>query len=511
MGENFIKFKEKAFKIRLFKSIASAASLGLFVTGLLILLHKLELIGIMPFASAAIGFGAGLCLGCALFFILASSDIELARRLDKELSLDERVQTMLEYSGEASFMHELQRADANSRLSEVSPKHLRLRRIWIYVILFAVGAAMLVTSLVYSKPIVEEPAPEEEEFAITEIQIKAMNELIASVEESEMASPYRENTVKILTDLLGTLKETYTVREKDAAVKESMKKILIEVDNSSCALELMNALWSSETDELKSLAEAINYYEWPILDEWDKFLSEVAVFRADFIHPDATLEEPDENKISTETELVFLKASSGLVGAIEKSKLLPSDELSVVLTKLATASVENEDGTRIYGFAKLSELVSSHGYTAVQRELDATVSILSAELFAALSAHKENTDTGENAVKRIGDIFDTEILKFERPSFVESSEDGEAPSSDDENKGGSGAIGSGTEFGSDDLVLDPYTNTYVEYGVIIERYYALMFGGLENGGYTEEEKDAMEKYFAILYGGFEKGEENTDE
>ena len=57
------------------------------------------------------------------------------------------------------------------------------------------------------------------------------------------------------------------------------------------------------------------------------------------------------------------------------------------------------------------------------------------------------------------------------------------------------------------MVLDPMTNKYVEYGTILERYYKLMFGKVEDGDYTEQEKEAMEKYFAILYGGFEeKGE-----
>ena len=158
-------------------------------------------------------------------------------------------------------------------------------------------------------------------------------------------------------------------------------------------------------------------------------------------------------------------------------------------------------------YAPLPLLIYVNGYSAVQRELDATVTAISSELFAALLTHKASTDVGEGAVKRLADIFDCAQPKFERPSFAEISEEGEAPS-DEEGKGGSGAIGSGTEYGSDDLVLDPYTNTYVEYGVILERYYALMFGGLEGGGYTEAEKDAMEKYFAILYGGFDKKEED---
>jgi len=52
---------------------------------------------------------------------------------------------------------------------------------------------------------------------------------------------------------------------------------------------------------------------------------------------------------------------------------------------------------------------------------------------------------------------------------------------------------------------------YVEYGVILDKYYKLMFGKLENGQYTDEEKKAIEKYFDILYGGFDnKNEENEN-
>ena len=63
---------------------------------------------------------------------------------------------------------------------------------------------------------------------------------------------------------------------------------------------------------------------------------------------------------------------------------------------------------------------------------------------------------------------------------------------------------------SDDLIYDPYTNTYLPYGEVLDRYYALMLGSVENGNHTETERLALLKYFSILYGGFEEGE-NSDE
>ena len=38
-----------------------------------------------------------------------------------------------------------------------------------------------------------------------------------------------------------------------------------------------------------------------------------------------------------------------------------------------------------------------------------------------------------------------------------------------------------------------------------------MFGKLQNGNYTDEEKLAMEKYFDILYGGFDEGDTENEE
>ncbi len=508
MVENFTRFKRRIFVIRLFKSIIVGISIGALVSGLLIFLSKIEAIKLNPVIAGVIGVATSLALGCGLFFLLRISDLGLARLLDSELSLDERVETMLQYSGEESAMHRLQREDAEKHLSTASVKILKIHRMWIYIAALVLSLGVFLFSLIYSVPTEEEPPVIEEEFHITELQIKATEQLISSVANSEMASPYRENTVSALTDMLTALKVTETVREKDATVTVAMEKILKEVDDSSGAVELISALWSANTEQAQELAIAINYYDWPTLDEWNKFERELSDFGESFVHPDAAAESPDESKIKTETELLLLNCSSGISSALAASKIHPSDALSLVLARLALADEENEDGTRFYGIQKLSALVSAFGYNSVMRELESTLEIVKGELFDALSVHKENTDTGEDAIIKIGSIFNCKLPKFKRPSFASVS--GENSSSGDDETGGGGAIGSGTEYGSDDLVLDPYTNTYVEYGVILERYYALMFAGLESGNYNDAQKEAMEKYFAILYGGFEKGEE-TDE
>ena len=66
---------------------------------------------------------------------------------------------------------------------------------------------------------------------------------------------------------------------------------------------------------------------------------------------------------------------------------------------------------------------------------------------------------------------------------------------DDEDTQNSGGVGEGVKFGSDDLVLDPLTGKYVEYGTLIDKYYAIIYEKLDSGSYSEAQKDAIKKYF----------------
>ncbi|MBR7181819.1 MAG: hypothetical protein IKD28_03440, partial [Clostridia bacterium] len=144
--------------------------------------------------------------------------------------------------------------------------------------------------------------------------------------------------------------------------------------------------------------------------------------------------------------------------------------------------------------------VALNDYQRMQDEwVTPKMSVHKMAIAAALERDLTNTGTGEAAMTRIGELFGYTVPPFDRPQLVTDSapEDG---GSGGEGGGGGGAIGGGTIYGSDDLVLDPKTDTFVEYGKILNDYYALMFGKGENGAFTEEEQAMLEKYFQILYG-----------
>lgn len=503
MGEHFLKFKKKAFTVRLIKSILLGLSAGMLLSGIFLLLFKFEVIKGQPILSLPIGVGAFLLAGLGTYFVLHTSNKAIARRLDEEFSLNEKVQTMLAYEKEEGTIYHLQREDANESLRSIPTKRLKFKWLWAYIVGVAIGAVSLASGFLFSPVVTPPPPPVQEPFELTGIQKAAMEELIVYVESSAMQSPYKENVATSLKDLLSKLEAATLAKEKDEALKASMDYIYAQTDESSTAVELMNALWSSETATVQRLAETLNYYEWQKSDEWGSFSNEMTNFRTSFIHADTMEEEPDEITMAQDTGALLSRIESNVSIALTRAGVAEEDALSVQLKRFVYVDETYGDGAHLYGFAVLAGMAETLGYEKMQKELDATFAALGSEIFKALEEHAANTGTGEYAMTKLNELFLCGLPKFERPNFYEASE-GDDPMGDGDEGGGGAGIGDGAVYGSDDLVLDPITNTYVEYGTILDKYYALMFSKVQDGDYTEQEKEAMEKYFAILYGGFEE-------
>ena len=324
-----------------------------------------------------------------------------------------------------------------------------------------------------------------------------------------MDEPYRENVAGALTSMLDDLKIVTTVEDRDNVLKATIEKILLENDNSSSAVEIVNELWKSENKAVRSLAKALNYYDLPKINEWDKYVERVTALRTSFNYVLSENEQLSEETRVEATKLLLAKSAEQIVTALNTSKIDASDALYAVVLRFAMANeVDEKFGTKLSGLHLISQTIEEIGYKDAQRELDSTFTQLTDIIYEVISQQRTNTDTGEYAITKICTLFGYTIPKFERPQLIESTTD---DSSDDNNSGGAtGGPGQGTEYGSDDLVYDPITNKYVEYGVILQKYYDLMFGKAEGGAYTEEERLAMQKYFDILYNGFDEENENTE-
>lgn len=503
MGENFKRFKKRAFLHRLLGSVLGGISAGLATAGALLLLYKLEVISLLPLYCALIGGGAALLVGGALFLILGGSDAALASRLDRELGLYERVGTMVAYSDSPDGMHVIQREDAEEKLSLIPTSRLRFKRLWIFLAALLVGAALLAVGIIVKDQRTAPEPPKIKPFALSAMQEAGIIELIAYVDTSEMDEPYKAELKDELGKLLTELKAVDTEPQMLATMAASLTEISAITYDSSSMTEILNALWATGGDRIQALAKALDTTEMTDPD-WGEFADNynayiVALSVLTVSDAEGAAEPTDAERlahIKWSLEDVSIKVARGLT----TSGIKAGDPLYDILTFMVSDGEVSEDGA--FGYAALLSLIDDWPYEIASAELTKTLNAMSEPLFNVISRQKINANTGEYVQRKLSVLFEVPIPPFERPTLKDSGTSGGGD--DDQSGATSGGVGEGVQYGSDDLVLDPLTGKYVKYSELYAKYNTLMLEKLSNAdyGYTEAQKKAIEKYFALLYSGF---------
>lgn len=500
----FIKFEKRMLAARWLKSILASLAAGALSGGAALALIKLELIrgGVREAATA--GAVAVLAAFLITFFALRTSRKRLAERLDRELLLEEKVSTMVAFSKESGEMTALQRADAEMALLALPKGKLRAKRVWIYILALCIGASALAAAIVMPE---KEPYAEPEvivPFEISEMQLAGIEELIKYVDNSEMEEPYRGNVRAALVTLLDELKAADTEPEMQASLAAAFTAIAEATYDSSSQAEILNALWATEDSYLRTLAKTLNNSFWNEPD-WGDFAEKYDALRSLI----ATVGDGEIAEGTTaEKQLCWVLESMVRKGenALSTSDVAEDDKLYAVILSLFCG----DDGEG--GLWAVCGAAEGKNLNALRLETDGVLGGLTDRIFAVISAQKINTNVGEYVMKRLEMLFGMPAPSFERPAFSQNGSDSSEGEQDKEDEDGpsSGGVGEGVIFGSDDLVLDPLTGEYVEYGELLARYNSIMNEKLgdDGYGYTDAQKKAIEKYFALLYGGFKNQEDN---
>ena len=519
MNQNFQKFKKRLLGLRFLKASIAGVSAGALAFGVLLILHKRELIDVPWVALLSIGTCAAFVVFLTVFFALWTSNKRLARELDAKFRLNEKVQTALAFQNERGEMYELQREDTENTLAHIKKSSLKPKRLWVYIVVLILSVGVLTSGILTPKKEPYIPPEEVIPFEISEMQIAGIEELIKYVDSSGMEEPYKSEILSALTVLLADLKAAQTEPEMQAALAVALTAITETTYDASSMTEILNELWSTDEDTVRALANALNTSHWKEPD-WGDFAEKYEKFRvaltsggeenqkSSTVSKSAT-EESDETASVLQWTLENLSRKTN--NALALSGIAEDDPLYVSVYKL----INGADG--IEGLALIpinrNDAESEELITAI----DTTLSAMTDAFYNTISAQKINTNVGEYTLSRLGMLFSVPIPAFERPDFVKNGEnintgDQNHDDKENDNPSNSGGVGEGVQFGSDDLVLDPLTGEYVEYGTLYAKYNTLMIEKLgdEKYGYTEEQKKAIEKYFALLYSGFQD-EENENE
>lgn len=493
MSGTFLKFKKRLNAIRIIRSAFIGLSVGMIVGGVLLILWKLAVIDFASISSLYIGLGSALISAGVAFLLGGKKDKRLAEELDAEFGLKARVQTMVEYMGEDGELLSMQRQDAEQALSKIPLKKYKFKRLWIYILILLLSAAVLAVGFVLKDARTYVPPEEVIPFELSALQETGINNLIKYVEGSKMEDEFKAPLSDELKGLLARLREIDTQPDMLKALDASMKVIQDITYESSTATEILNALWDSDDIYFKHLAKTLDSSEWTEPD-WGDFAEKLNGYMGVLMGDDKKDEENSEATVNGRENLKYAvdTMSRKLKSTLDTSGISEDDEMYAAIYGLF-----NQNPGGLVPMLKLMNYVDDDG---VRDLLNNCINTNSAPLFEAISINKINANVGEYTMVRLTSLFIVPLPEFERPVEMIINK----PSGDTNTGTGDGGIGEGAVYGSNDIVIDPLTGEPTEYGKLLDKYNAIMYERLEGNSYTEEQKEAIKKYFAMLYSGIEK-------
>ena len=473
--ESFKKFKKKIIREALIKSIVFGASLGLISFSIPYLIIKVKGIEFNILYLILIGLVAMLITFGSLFLILKPSDKKIAKRLDNELNLNEKVQTMIEYIDKDNLMVNLQREDTLNILSKISLKSIAMKFGVLFFVFIIISVSLGATA--FAVPGYEEPEHVHEfidgvcscgeiefvdpDYNLDDWTVKAIYEIIEEVRKSE-ADPYlKQKYITKLDELITGLEDVSKESEVKALVEGVISYTNVELDKVNTNNEVYSVLRVSDYGAVVTIAVQIN-----------------------------TL---DANELT--------KALENIIATINGSKDAIAELKPSFLDLIAKSNLDKEDELykSLFAFADAVNECAKDSVVNVNDAVKEAVKNNINPIIEVVKAQAENKRVAILIEEGLKDIFRLNNIDIE----IDNLGGDETENPDDKkpvNDSNQGGLGTGEYlFGSDDLFFDPETGI-VRYGDVYFGYYGDLLSKFEDGTLPEELREFFDYYFGILGG-----------
>ena len=507
----FTKFKNRLLTIRLVKSLLLTLTVSFIACGVTLILTKQRVWDASPLWSILIMLLCGGITFPCIFLPLTVNNRKLAKMLDSQFALKERMQTSLENADNYSPMSVLLRRDLKEKTSKISSSKIKAKDLFVYIILAVLGLATLISGLVVKqvKDPVEPPLPPPviEVWELTAEQEAALISIAETVEESDMVMPAKEEIALKVRALVTELKSITDEDEAIDAILLSVAEIDKITDETGSSRALYYALSKKETAFARELARALTRKE---KSGYDQKMSDAL---SSLMHKYDGLEvitKDQQTEMKNDTHDLLIKVVADLTSSLEESGVNKSDALYKMIEKL----VKLDDGEHM-GLSMVSSIINIVGYAPAKGELENLWSTLlvTRDIFVELTSQGKNFDVGYGASDGIRELFGIPLPQREDLSSEKKESDDDPSDKDDDLVEGPGGYGPGELLGTDELIYDKEHNQsiitytiYNKYKNILEKLYGkeVEVEG-ENGEITVkiELPPEMEKYLELLLYGYE--------
>ncbi|MDE6868473.1 MAG: hypothetical protein K2J83_04950 [Clostridia bacterium] len=511
MDANFKKIKKKFLIYSLIKSLICGVSAGLFAVGAILLALKLAGIPIHGGYYALIG----VCVACACFGIvfpfLRPNDLAVARKLDKEYGLRERVETMVAFEKDGGDMARMQREDAQLKLGNLPKKKPDFKKLWQYILIPFLAIAVFVAALVVPDRYRDGG---DDVYAITDWQLGSVKEIIENVQDSGLDDEVKQNTVAALDGFYNAL----VVGVPESAFEYLLLSTVglidgIITDGNTYFAICSKLITSEDYEELSfTIYESVLAYQGLIkYSSYDSVRTRASTLEADIDYLCRTYLIGGEESLLNHYKAITQE--EGLINYLKEYK----DGLNELL---AGCGVDASDGL----YDALSRFAINIANTSVQFEgytdsyfysmlqLNA-FNPLAVSLPACLYTQSYNYLMDEYIRERLAVVFGypSNNLPTVIPELKKPADPDAPPDNDDDNNGdNSGGLGDGDmKYGSDDIIYDP-DKGYVSYGDVINEYYSRLLGQIIDGSIPEDIAGILTNYFDMLMSGIENKDDGNN-
>ncbi len=255
MSKQFATIKKKRILSAILHSVTFALSCGLLVVGAVLLPLKICKIDLAWWYYLIIGIGVALISFSTLLLFIFPRNKRLAKQLDKKYALNERVQTLIEYSSNTGAMATLQRQDAEEKLLNLPKKPLDVKKILLNLIVPIISVAIFITAIAIPKAVEPQPEPYKPPVIdIGKIEKNQLENLIDNITASNLPSDLKASYLQELNTLLENTSKKITEDERTAYGLSSLNAIITLTANYTTFEEAVSSLDGAFT----LMSEAVN-------------------------------------------------------------------------------------------------------------------------------------------------------------------------------------------------------------------------------------------------------------
>lgn len=487
MNDDFKKFRSKIIAHAVIESVIAGLSAGLIVVAALLL--PLTLTGITVNAGIYVGAGLGMfvIVGGLTFVLIRPTEKRIARRVDTELAMHEKVQTLVAFSSSNEPMAVIQRDDANSRLAAAGTKKIKFKRAWQCSVASVVAVGLFAGAVTVAAL----GGKSEDTQAVGNYTYTRLRNLVGTVQNSSLDEVPKAIVLEQLNLVIESVYDVekqegipLTYDERVTIVSQAVVNIDAAIDTVVTGEPIGNSMYELCVDatlselgiHIRALSGGTAYSTmaaWNIVLDDDNFNSydSAAVAKA------------------------ISEYSAQMIVALSSSSVSADDALYTILAGLAS---ELGDAANTPAAADGASDAKAAILSAARDAVGKYAPPLRLEL-QAQSADRQLDWTIYNELQEIFEIADEDM-----PDIGEVYEDtvpgqeGDDGKEDEDDPSGGGAGRGDALYGSDSLIYDYTTGEQVQYGEVFDRYNSIIVSLINDGRIDEKYIEMINAYLNAL-------------